>query len=130
MKIFLRFAFLQISSFLIFILIIFNPINTDIAISKDLASNDLINKISRDYTRKFCNAIGFGLSKESAMNFALKENKQTFVNKKGINNIEINELSDEVSISVIESCGYPIGLSGQEGVIAFKEYYLKNYNEQ
>ena len=130
MKVFLRFAFFQISSFLIFILIIFNPINTDIAASKDLASNDLINKISRDYTRKFCNSIGFGLSKESAMNFALKENKQTFVNKKGINNIEINELSDEVSISVIESCGYPIGLSGQEGVIAFKEYYLKNYNEQ
>ena len=33
----------------------------------------LIKKISQSYTKKFCNSIGFGLSKESAMNFSIRE---------------------------------------------------------
>ena len=44
--------------------------------------NKLINKVSQSYTKKFCNAIGFGLSKESAMDFSLAENKQVFKKRK------------------------------------------------
>ena len=41
-------------------------------------SSVLIKKVSQSYTKKFCNSIGFGLSKESAMKFSLKENKTQF----------------------------------------------------
>ncbi len=86
--------------------------------------NKLINKVSKSYTKKFCNAIGFGLSKESAMNFSLAENKQVFNKKKGFNEINKELLAEEIAISVIEKCGYPINLSGEKGILEFKNYYL------
>ncbi len=86
--------------------------------------NKLINKVSQSYTKKFCNAIGFGLSKESAMDFSLAENKQVFNKKKGFNDINKELLAEEIAISVIEKCGYPINLSGEKGILEFKNYYL------
>ncbi len=86
--------------------------------------NKLINKVSQSYTKKFCNAIGFGLSKESAMDFSLAENKQVFNKKKGFNEINKESLAEEIAISVIEKCGYPINLSGEKGILEFKNYYL------
>ena len=86
--------------------------------------NKLINKVSQSYTKKFCNAIGFGLSKESAMDFSLAENKQVFNKKKGFIDINKELLAEEIAISVIEKCGYPINLSGEKGILEFKNYYL------
>jgi len=88
-----------------------------------------IKKVSNSYTKKFCNAIGFGLSKESAMNFSFEENKQVFKNNKAINTINKELLAEEVAISVIEKCGYPINLSGEKGIIEFKNYYLSKDQE-
>ena len=84
----------------------------------------LIKKVSQSYTKKFCNSIGFGLSKESAMNFSLKENNQVFNKRKEFNNINKELLAEEIAILVVEKCGYPINLSGEKGVIEFKGYYL------
>ena len=84
----------------------------------------LIKKVSKSYTKKFCNSIGFGLSKESAMNFSLKENNQVFNKKKEFNNINKDLLAGEIAISVVEKCGYPINLSGEKGILEFKRYYL------
>ena len=43
------------------------------SVEASVMKNDkLIERISKDYTNKFCNSIAFGLSKESAMNFAIK----------------------------------------------------------
>jgi hypothetical protein len=84
----------------------------------------LIKKVSKSYTKKFCNSIGFGLSKESAMKFSLEENKQVFKKKKEINTINKELLAEEIATSVIEKCGYPINLSGEEGILDFKNYYL------
>ena len=89
----------------------------------------LIKKISKSYTKKFCNSIGFGLSKESAMNFSIKENNQVFKNKKDFSAINKELLAEEVAISVVEKCGYPINLSGEEGIIEFKKYYLSRDKE-
>ncbi len=88
-----------------------------------------IKKVSKAYTKKFCNAIGFGLSKESAMNFSFKENKQAFKKRKEINNINKELLAEEIAISVIEGCGYPINLSGEKGILEFKSYYLSKDRE-
>ena len=84
----------------------------------------LIKKVSQSYTKKFCNSIGFGLSKESAMNFSIKENNQVFYKRKGFSNINKELLAEEIAISVIDRCGYPFNLSGEEGIKEFKNYYL------
>tara|TARA_B100001250_G_scaffold274394_1_gene236977 strand:- start:11 stop:397 length:387 start_codon:yes stop_codon:yes gene_type:complete len=84
----------------------------------------LIKKASQSYTKKFCNSIGFGLSKESAMNFSLKENNQVFNKRKEFNNINKELLAEEIAIAVVAKCGYPINLSGEKGIVEFKDYYL------
>tara|TARA_B100001250_G_C19413004_1_gene619901 strand:- start:228 stop:560 length:333 start_codon:yes stop_codon:yes gene_type:complete len=89
----------------------------------------LIKKVSKSYTQKFCNAIGFGLSKESAMKFSMEENRQVFKKKKEIKNINKELLAEEIAISVIEQCGYPINLSGGKGINEFKNYYLSKDRE-
>ena len=87
-------------------------------------NSDLIKKISIDYTKKFCNSIGFGLSKESAMNFSISENKKLFEKKKGIQNIDKELLAHEIAFSVIESCGYQLNLYGDKDIEEFAKYYL------
>jgi len=84
----------------------------------------LIKKVSKSYTQKFCNSIGFGLSKESAMNFSLKENNQVFKKRKEFNNLNKELLAEEIAIAVVEKCGYPINLSGENGILEFKDYYM------
>ena len=119
-----------ISRIFIFIIcstLIFSP--TEGVHSSDIDSSVLIKKVSRSYTKKFCNAIGFGLSKESAMNFSMKENKQVFQKRKEIININKELLAEEIAISVIEKCGYPINLSGEKGIMEFKSYYLSKDKE-
>ena len=89
----------------------------------------LIKKVSQSYTRKFCNSIGFGLSKESAMIFSIKENNQVFKKRKEFNNINKELLAEEIAIAVVEKCGYPINLSGERGILEFKTYYLSKEQE-
>ena len=89
----------------------------------------LVKKVSQSYTKKFCNSIGFGLSKESAMNFSLKENNQVFNKRKEFKNINKELLADEIAIAVVDKCGYPINLSGEKGILEFKSYYLSKDNE-
>ena len=33
-------------------------------------------------------------------------------------------LAEEIGIEVVEKCGYPINLSGEKGILEFKNYYL------
>ena len=89
----------------------------------------LIKKVSKSYTKKFCNSIGFGLSKESAMNFSFKENNQVFNKRKDFNHINKELLAEEIAIEVVRKCGYPINLSGEKGVEEFKSYYLSKDQE-
>ena len=99
-------------------------LHTDALSAAEMDPSVFIEKVSKSYTKKFCNAIGFGLSKESAMNFSLEENKQVFKKKKEINTINKELLAEEIAVSVIEKCGYPLSLSGEKGVLEFKNYYL------
>jgi len=115
-----------------FIFIIFSTINgfqTQELFASEIDESILIKKVSQSYTKKFCNSIGFGLSKESAMNFSLKENNQVFKKRKEFNNIDKELLAEEIAIAVIEKCGYPINLSGDKGIEEFKNYYLAKEQE-
>ena len=103
------------------ILIIFN---TEEIYALESDNSVLIKKVSKSYTQKFCNSIGFGLSKESAMNFSLKENNQVFKRRKEFNSLNKELLAEEIAIAVVEKCGYPINLSGEKGILEFKDYYI------
>ena len=107
----------------------FITFHTEVLYASEIDQSNLIKKVSKDYTKKFCNSIGFGLSKESAMIFSIKENKQVFRKMKEINNINKDLLAKEIAISVVEKCGYPINLNGEEGILEFKNYYLSKYKE-
>ncbi len=59
---------------IVFICFIFSTliiIPTEELYASESAESVLITKVSKSFTKKFCNSIGFGLSKESAMNFSL-----------------------------------------------------------
>ena len=103
--------------------------DTERLYASESADSVLIKKVSDSYTKKFCNSIGFGLSKESAMNFSLKENNQVFNKRKEFNNINKELLADKIAIAVVERCGYPIKLSGEQGIFEFKTYYLSKDQE-
>ena len=115
-----------------FIVLIFSTLfifHTDELYASESADSTLIKKVSRSYTKKFCNSIGFGLSKESSMNFSIKENNQVFNKRKNFENINKEALAEEIAIGVIEKCGYPIKLSGEKGIIEFKNYYISKDKE-
>ena len=115
-----------IVSFFLFVILTGNIffIQTDIAYSLEAKESNLIEKISKDYTKKFCNSIGFGLSKESAMRFSFSENKEIFKNRKGIQNIDQELLSQKIASSVIDGCGYQLNLYGEKDIEEFANYYL------
>ena len=117
----LSFVFIIFSNSIVF--------HVNVLYASESNSSTFIKKVSNSYTKKFCNAIGFGLSKESAMDFSLKENDQVFKNRKEINNIDKELIAEEISISVIETCGYPINLSGEKGILEFKSYYLSKVKD-
>ncbi|WP_269606528.1 hypothetical protein [Prochlorococcus marinus] len=121
--IFKLFSFIFIVSSTLFLF------QTETLYASESDQSAFIKKVSRSYTKKYCNAIGFGLSKESAMNFSIEENKQVFKKKKEFNSINQDILAEEIAISVVEKCGYPINLSGEKGIQIFKSFYLSKASE-
>ena len=121
---------LRARSFSVFCLIIFSfffvlcPFNLEANASTIKQNDELINRIAKDFSKKFCNGVGFGLSQESAVNFAIKENIAIFKKKKGIENIDTKAITEKVSISVVDKCGYPLNLSEDELGEIFKKGYL------
>ena len=125
----LRSFLLQLFVFILTISITTIGINLEKAYALGADSSGFVKKISRSYTNKFCNSIAFGLSKESAMNFSIAENKKVFERRKEMKSVDQELLAEEIAISVIEKCGYPINLSGDKGIKEFKSYYLSKDNE-
>ena len=119
--------FISLIIFLFVTIIAFDTNIEKVSALEDQSIN-LIKKISKDYTKKYCNSIAFGLSKESAMRFSLEENKKVFEKRKGINSINKDLLAEEIANSVIENCGYPLNLSGEKGIQEFKNFYLLEEN--
>ena len=111
--------------FLITLFFLTMPVSTNALQSEsEKQIEELSTKIAKDYTNKFCNGIGFGLSKSSAITFTINENKQTFSKKKNIDKINQSDLASQIAYRVIDKCGSPIGLSGQQGQNEFKEFFL------
>ena len=114
-----------------FLFLFFNVHNVEAFV---IENDKLVDKISKDYTKKICNSIAFGLSKESSMKFANKENYLIFHKKKGFDDLNKELIANTIATSVVETCGYSLSLNGEEGINRFKEDYISmnssdfNYN--
>ena len=101
---------------------------SEVLADSEKQNDQLIEKISKDYRKKFCNGIAFGLSKESAMNFANKENYLIFHDKKGMDTLNKTILANQIAIEVVENCGYLVNLRGQEGISRFENDLISMKN--
>ena len=110
---------------LIFFIIISITLNAPFVFAAEKAEikiTKLENKISRNITRKFCNSLGFGLSKESSIKFAVRENNKEMSNKNLYELIDNKEIADQLAVSIVENCGTKMDLFGQKGIYEFKSY--------
>ena len=91
----------------------------------------LQNRITKNFSKKFCNAIQNGLSKDEAMTSAIikTENIVSFSYNPQKKWIEKDDLANQISINVINQCGWSFGLIGKEGLDYFKSYFLEIYDK-
>ena len=91
----------------------------------------LQNRISNNFSRKFCNAIQNDFSKDEAMKSAIvkTENIISFSYNPQKKLIEKNDLANQISLQVVNDCGWSFGLIGKEGVDYFKSYFLEIYEK-
>ena len=91
----------------------------------------LQNRISNNFSRKYCKAIQNGFSKDEAMKSAIvkTENIISFSYNPQKKWIEKDDLSTQISLRVVNDCGRSFGLIGKEGVDYFKSYFLEIYEK-
>ena len=91
----------------------------------------LQNRISTNFTNKYCNSIQNGLSKDEAMTSAIikTENIISFSYNPQKKWIEKDDLANQISINVVNKCGWSFGLIGKEGIDYFKKYFIEIYEK-
>ena len=91
----------------------------------------LQNRISNNFSRKYCKAIQNGFSKDEAMKSAIvkTENIISFSYNPQKKWIEKSDLANQISLKVVNDCGRSFGLIGKEGVNYFKSYFLEIYEK-
>ena len=91
----------------------------------------LQNRISNNFSRKYCKAIQNGFSKDEAMKSAIvkTENIISFSYNPQKKWIEKDDLANQISLQVVNDCGRSIGLIGKDGVNYFKSYFLEIYEK-
>ena len=91
----------------------------------------LQNRISNNFSRKYCTAIQNGFSKDEAMKSAIvkTENIISFSYNPQKKWIEKSDLANQISLQVVNDCGRSIGLIGRDGVDYFKSYFLEIYEK-
>ena len=115
----------------IFAVVSVHPLPTFASHTSDPTVSLLQNRISKNFTRKYCNSIQNGLSKDEAMTSAIiqTENIISFSYNPQKKWIEKEDLANQISIKVINECGWSFGLIGKEGIDYFKSYFLEIYDK-
>ena len=87
----------------------------------------LQSRISNNFSKRYCNAIQNGFSKDEAMKSAIikTENIISFSYNPQKKWIEKDDLANQISLQVVNNCGWSFGLIGKEGVDYFKSYFLE-----
>ena len=117
-------------------LLLFIIFQSKTAIGLDFNTSDpsvslLQNRISNNFSRKYCKAIQNGFSKDEAMKSAIvkTENIISFSYNPQKKWIEKDDLANQISIQVVNDCGWSFGLMGKQGVDYFKSYFLEIYEK-
>ena len=107
------------------------PLTSYASHTSDPTVSLLQNRISNNFSKKFCNSIQNGLSKDEAMTSAIikTENIISFSYNPQKKWIEKEDLANQISIKVINNCGWSFGLIGKEGIDYFKSYFLEIYEK-
>ena len=118
-------------SLIFFIVYLFNPSIGLAFDTSDPSVSLLQNRISNNFSRKYCKAIQNGFSKDEAMKSAIvkTENIISFSYNPQKKWIEKNDLANQISLQVVNDCGRSIGLIGNEGINYFKLYFLEIYEK-
>ncbi len=99
--------------------------------SSDPSVSLLQSRISNNFSRKYCKAVQNGFSKDEAMKSAIvkTENIISFSYNPQKKWIEKDDLANQISLQVVNDCGWSFGLIGKEGVDYFKSYFLEIYEK-
>ncbi len=118
-------------SIFLFIVYLLNPLIGLAFDTSDPSVSLLQNRISNNFSRKYCKAIQNGFSKDEAMKSAIikTENIIAFSYNPQKKWIEKNDLANQISLQVVNDCGWSFGLNGKEGVDYFKSYFLEIYKK-
>ena len=116
---------------ILLMVILFNPLITFASHTSDPTVSLLQNRISNNFSKKYCKSINNGLSKDEAMTSALikTENILSFSYNPQKKWIEKEDLANQVSIKVVNECGFSFGLVGKQGIDYFKKYFLEIYEK-
>ena len=114
-----------------FIKCLLNPLTAIAFDSSDPSVSLLQNRISNNFSKKYCNAIQNGFSKDEAMKSAIvkTENIISFSYNPQKKWIEKSDLANQISLQVVNDCGWSFGLIGKEGIDYFKSYFLEIYEK-
>ena len=117
--------------FIFFTVVFLHPLNTFASHTSDPTVSLLQRRISKNFSRKFCNSIQNGLSKDEAMTSAIikTENIVSFSYNPQKKWIEKDDLANQISINVINQCGWSFGLIGKDGIDYFRSYFLEIYDK-
>jgi len=116
---------------IIFVIYLLNPPVGLAFDTSDPSVSLLQNRISNNFSRKYCKAIQNGFSKDEAMKSAIvkTENIISFSYNPQKKWIEKSDLANQISLQVVNDCGRSIGLMGKDGVDYFKSYFLEIYEK-
>ena len=120
--------------YLVLLICIIYLINPTIVLAFDTSDPSvslLQNRITNSFSRKYCNAIKNGFSKDEAMKSAIvkTENIISFSYNPQKKWIEKDDLANQISLQVVNDCGWSFGLIGKEGVDYFRSYFLEIYEK-
>ena len=120
-----------ILSLTFFSIVLFNPSHIFASHTSDPSVSLLQNRITTNFSNKYCKSIQNGLSKDEAMTSAIikTENIVSFSYNPQKKWIEKDDLANQISIKVVNDCGRSFGLVGKEGINYFKKYFLEIYEK-
>ena len=123
-----------LKNFFVLLILAFLLLNPLIAMALNISDPSvslLQNRISNNFTSKFCRAIKNGYSKDEAMTSAIikTENIIAFSFNPQKKWIEPDDLANQISLQVINDCGWSFGLVGKDGINYFKSYFMEVYQK-
>ena len=77
------------------------------AFSKEISQKNLDNlatKVSKKFSRTYCNTSNFGISEDGAMEFAIGETYKEFSKNKIIKFVDMNDINSKIVSNVEKEC--------------------------